>query len=130
MKPGVRGLVTGVYGNDNVSWEVHQARMADRDRIYRENPERFNAPERLAAKLEMLRRHQDGAVYQDGENVLWIGYEKNGEVRTFARVDFGERVVLFTPLVVDRRVLSKWAPLSQVLEQIESFEKEAPEGCI
>ena len=119
----------GVYGPDDVSWEVQEARDNADDEVYRKHKDEIDGRERLAIKQDLLARHEeDGVIFQDSDNQLHIGYERNGNIYTFAFVNIGAGFIHFTPLAKAARELVRWAPLSQI--NTRTFKMVAPKGCI
>lgn len=125
------GIKSGCFGLDDVSWEVHASRLAADDAAYRLHKDEIDTQDRLAAKTALLFAHEsDGGLYQDSDNILSLGYEKSGRIYVFGTVDMGNQTVTFGPLAIATRYMVKWAPFSQVFEQIRKFKKVAPKGCI
>lgn len=119
----------GVYGLDDVSWEVQEARDNAADEIYRKHKEEIDSRERLTIKRDLLWRHEeDGAIYQDGNNQLHIGYERNGVIYTFGFVNLNAGFIHFTALEKSTKALVRWAPLTQV--NLRTFKMIAPKGCV
>jgi hypothetical protein len=119
----------GVYGPDDVSWAVQEARDNASDDLYRKHKEKIDAQDRLAIKRDLLARHeQDGIIYQDSDNQLYIGFERNGNVYTFAFVNIAAGFIHFTPLAKAVRAMVRWAPISQI--KPSTFKMVAPKGCI
>jgi len=119
----------GVYGPDDVSWDVQEARDNAAEESYRKNKEEIDARERLSIKRELLARHEsDAMIYQDGNNQLYLGYERNGCVYTFGFINISAGFIHFTALSKAVRELVRWTPLSQV--NVSTFKMIAPKGCV
>jgi hypothetical protein len=120
----------GVYGTDDVPWEVQDGRNVAEEEAYRLHKEEIDARDRLAAKRDLLARHEDdSAVYQAADNALYIAFERNGNLYVYARIDLPRKLVRFLPLQVASEWLAKWSPLSQ-LGDVRSWNMTAPKGCI
>jgi len=119
----------GVYGPDDVPWETQAARDAELEVMYRKHREGMDNRARLDAKMSLLYAHEeDGKIYQDSDNQLRIGYERNGAIYTFALLNIEAAFIHFTPLEKTDRVLVVWGPLSQI--KLTTFRYVAPKGCI
>lgn len=119
----------GVYGPDDVPWEVQQMRDNSEDQRYRKHKEEIDAQERLSIKRDLLARHEpDGYIFQNSDNQLYIGFERNGSIYTFAILNLEAAAIHFTPLAKESRYLVRWTPLSQI--RVRDFKMVAPKGCI
>lgn len=119
----------GVYGPDDVAWEVQEARDNAAEELYRKNKEEVDARDRLSIKRDLLaRKYEDSWAYQDKDNVLYLGYERNGNVYIFARLDISRKLVRFIPLEAAAGWVVRWTPVSKL--DIWSWNMTAPKGCV
>jgi len=121
----------GVYGPDDVPWSVQAGRDAASDSAYRQNKEAIDAKDRLTAKTSLLFAHEkDGAIYQDSQNCLHLGFERSGAVYTFGTISFERELITFAALQKPQSYLVRWASFSQFFDRLTKFEMVAPKGCI
>lgn len=124
-------IARGVYGPDDVTWEVQDGRDRANEAYRQANKILVDSQDRLAAKKALLFAHeQDGGIYQDSDNALHLGFERNGSIYVFGAVDFANRSIRFAPLTKAARYMVLWAPFSKTFAEFCRFNMIAPAGCI